>query len=139
MTTPRTPQTCKNADKHGKMVFGIGGRFLAPRSVVGGRGLAAGVGPIGGGGGFASQLCRGLGLHVQHALLPLTEVRRILRATPPAAGPHSRGVGCGVLAVLCWLGCLLGWAGDAGKDVHAGLARSGWLGLPLYFLLFFCG
>ena len=70
----------------------------------------------------------------------LNAPRRILRATPPAAGPHSRGVGCGVLAVLCWLGWLagLGWAGDAGKDEfgQAWLARSGWLGLPLYFLLF---
>ena len=80
MTTPGTPQTCKNAEKHGKIVFEIGGRFLAPRSAVHGRfhrGLAAGVGPIGGGGGFASQLCRELCLHFQHALLPLTEVRRI--------------------------------------------------------------
>ena len=136
-----SPKTFKNAQKHGQMLFEFGGRFLAPRSVVQGifhRGLAAGVGPIGGGGGFASQLCRGLGLHIQHALLPLTEVRRILRATPPAAGPHSRGVGCGVLAVLCWLGWLagLGWAGDAGKDELGRLARSGWLGLPSYFLLF---
>ena len=53
----------------------------------------------------------------------------ILRATPPAAGPHSRGVGCGVLAVLCWLGWLagLGWAGDAAKD-GLGLAGLGWPG-----------
>ena len=83
MTTPGTPQTCKNTEKHGKMVFEIGGRFLAPRSAVEERdlkGFAAGVGPIGGGGGFASQLCRGLGLHIQHALLPLTEVRRIYDA-----------------------------------------------------------
>ena len=74
-----------------------------------------------------SQLCRRFGLHVQHALLPLTEVRRILKATPPAASPHSRGVGCGVLAVLCWLGWLagLGCAGDAGKDE---LGRLGWPG-----------
>ena len=51
----------------------------------------------------------------------------ILRATPPAAGPHSRDVGWGVLAVLCWLGWLagLGWAGDAGKDE---LGRLGWPG-----------
>ena len=68
----------------------------------------------------------------------LNAPRRILRATPPAAGPHSRGVGCGVLAVVCWLDWLagLGWAGDAGKDELGRLARSGWLGLPLYFLLF---
>ena len=54
-------------------------------------------------------------------------MRRILGATPPAAGPHSRGVGCWVLAVLCWLGWLagLGWAGDAGKDE---LGRLGWPG-----------
>ena len=40
--------------------------------------------------------------------------------------------------MLCWLGWLarLGWAGDAGKDELGRLARSGWLGLPLYFLLF---
>ena len=108
----------------------------------GGKRLAAGVGPSGGGGGFASQLCRGLCLHVQHALLPLTEVRRILRATPPAAGPRPRGVGCGVLAVLCWLGWLagLGWAGDAGKDE---LGRLGWPGqagwVCLYTLSFLFG
>ena len=36
-------------------------------------------------------------------------------------------MGCGVLAVLCWLGWLagLGWAGDAGKDE---LGRLGWPG-----------
>ena len=69
----------------------------------------------------------------------------IFRATPPAAVPHSRGVGCGVLAVLCWLGWLAGWAGLLGWAGMAVLARmswagwlvrSGWLGLPLYFLLF---
>ena len=53
----------------------------------GGKRLAAEGGPIGGGGGFASQLCRELCLHIQHALLPLTEVRRILWAAPSAAGP----------------------------------------------------
>ena len=80
MTPPGTPKTLKNAEKHGKMLFEFGGRFLAPRSAVEERdleGFAAGAGPSGGGGGFASQLCRGFGLHVQHALLPLTEVRRI--------------------------------------------------------------
>ena len=64
MTPPGTPKTFKNAEKHGKMVFEFGGRFLALRSAVGERGFAAGAGPIGGGGGFASQLCRELCLHI---------------------------------------------------------------------------
>ena len=49
MTPPGTPKTFKNAEKHGKMVFEFGGRFLAPRSAVEERGFAAGAGPIGGG------------------------------------------------------------------------------------------
>ena len=67
------------------------------------------------------------GARISSRPAPPAGVRRILRATPPAAGPHSRGVGCGVLAVLCWLGWLagLGWAGDAGKDE---LGRLGWPG-----------
>ena len=46
--------------------------------------------------------------------------RRILRATPPAAGPHSRGVGC-------WL-CCAGWAGLLGWAGLAMLARMSWAG-----------
>jgi hypothetical protein len=53
---------------------------------------------------------------------------------PPLSGCGLWGVGCAVLAGLGWAG--LGWAGDAGKDELGRLARSGWLGLPLYFLLF---
>ena len=62
-----TPKTFKNAEIHGKMLFEFGGRFLMPKVTTWrGRGerLAAGVGPIGGGGGLASQLCRELCLHV---------------------------------------------------------------------------
>ena len=65
----------------------------------GGKRLAAGVG-----GGFASQLCRGLGLHIQHALLSLTEVRRILRAAITAAGPCSRDAW--FLMILCLISLL---------------------------------
>ena len=73
----------------------------------------------------------------------LNAPRRILRATPPAAGPHSRGVGCGVLAVLCWLGWLagLGWAGDAGKDELGRLGwpgQAGWVCLYTFSFLFGC-
>jgi hypothetical protein len=87
MNPPGTPKTCKNVQKHEQMVFEFGGRFLEHFFQSHWEGLAAGVGPIGGGGGFASQLCRELCLHIQHALLPLTEVRRILRASPTATGP----------------------------------------------------
>ena len=34
------------------------------------------------------------------------ELRRIFKATPFAAGPHSKNDGCGVVAVLRWLGWL---------------------------------
>ena len=74
MTPLGTPKTFKNAEKQRKMMFEFGGRFLMPKSddLAGSRGvegrggkrLAAVVGPIGGGGGFASQLCRELCLHV---------------------------------------------------------------------------
>ena len=60
MTTPGTPKTFKNTEKHEKMLFEFGGRFLASRSGMEaspGEGLAAEVGLSGGGGGFASQLC----------------------------------------------------------------------------------
>ena len=51
-----------------------------------------------------SQLCRGFCLHIQHALLPLTEVRRILRASPTAAGPCSRDAW--FLVILCFISLL---------------------------------
>ena len=50
---------------------------------------AAVVGPAEGGEASLSELCIAFCLRVQHALLPLAEVRRILRATPTAAGPSS--------------------------------------------------
>jgi hypothetical protein len=42
-----------------------------------GKRFAAEAGVSGGGGGFASQLCKELYTSIQHALLPLNEVRRI--------------------------------------------------------------
>ena len=52
MTTPGTTKTFKNTEKHDKMLFEFGGRFLASRSAVQvspGEGLAAELGLSGGG------------------------------------------------------------------------------------------
>ena len=43
---------------------------------------AAEAGASRGGGGFASQLCKEIYTSIQHALLPLNEVRRIYRLPP---------------------------------------------------------
>ena len=56
----RPSKTQKNMEKCGLNLEVV---FWSIFSSSSGR-LAAGVGPIGGGGGFASQLCRGFGLHV---------------------------------------------------------------------------
>ena len=65
-----------------------------------GKKLAADVGLSGGGGGFASELCNFRLPIIQRALLPLAEVRRILRASPTAAGSFLRGTGCCLTGIL---------------------------------------
>ena len=52
------------------------------------------------------------GSKIQSRLAPCAWVRRIrkiLSATPSAAGPHSRKEGCVVVAMLCSLICLVGF------------------------------
>ena len=56
-------------------------------------------------------------VRVQSRPAPHAGVRRILRATHPAAGPHSRDEGC-------WL-CCAGWAGLA---MLARMSWAGWAG-----------
>ena len=61
---PWDPKDVQKRRKTWENAVGIWRSFFGAPVGRPGEGLAAGVGPIGGGGGFASQLCRELCLHI---------------------------------------------------------------------------